>query len=334
MKKKSTVKEITPLVFNVHKPEGPSSFSIVNYFKKNLDYDFGKIGHFGTLDPFASGVLLVGVQGAQKINDYVHRLLPKTYQAVGVFGKKTKSGDQTTECIEEKELDEKWKLASVLELEEFLGPLFLGEYWQAPHSVSASKLFGKPLYRYAMKGKVIEKEKVKREVLDFKIHSYHYPHIEFSVKVSSGTYVRKLFEEMALALGGVGALMNLKRTHIGQLNLDEALRPEDWPKKGETFDLVKWGTPIDKLLPFHQLFLDDMQTKRYLQGHTLSLHSSLDILSMKKLKSGPTSEQNFFWVYNNNESEQMLLGLVEEKAGIFEVKFNLTLSIALFSSTI
>ena len=109
-----------PLVFNVHKPVGRASFHPVYTFRKNLNYDFGKIGHFGTLDPFANGVLLIGVQGAQKMNDYVHQFKTKTYEALGIFGIKTKSGDFETDIIEEKNIELEFQNLTKDELEEII----------------------------------------------------------------------------------------------------------------------------------------------------------------------------------------------------------------------
>ena len=139
-------------------------FDVVHHFKKNLNFNFGKIGHFGTLDPFAEGVLLVGIQGAQKLNDYVHELLPKTYKARGVFGGKTTTGDLTSEIILNQDIADNYKFASKEELQNLLGEKFLGEYWQGPHGVSATKFEGKRLYQHALEGRMILKEKVKREI--------------------------------------------------------------------------------------------------------------------------------------------------------------------------
>lgn len=312
-----------PLVFNVNKPPGPSSFSIVYHYRKNLDYDFGKIGHFGTLDPFAEGVLLVGVQGAQKLNDYIHELLPKTYEAVGIFGGKTDTGDLTSQITEEKHIDENFFKISREEMEKKLREHFLGEYWQAPHAVSASKFQGKRLYKYALKGKMIEKEKVKREILDLKILSYNYPEMHFSVTVSSGTYVRSLFEEIAQIFGGHGALKTLKRTAIGDNNILHAMTEKDWPKKGELFDLNKWGKPLDQVLVLNKVLLNQVQTKKYIQGHRY-LFGDVTFVHEKK----PVSSENILWVYSYDET---LLGLAREVEGELHAIFNLTLAISLFS---
>lgn len=313
-----------PLVFNVYKPVGPSSFSIVHHFKKNLGYDYGKIGHFGTLDPFAEGVLLIGVQGAQKLNDYIHELLPKTYRARGVFGGKTDTGDLTTAVSAHQDIAQEFQVQTKEELEEKLLKEYLGEYWQAPHSVSATKFQGKRLYQHAMAGRVIQKDKVKREILDLKILSYSYPEMEFEITVSSGTYVRSFFEEVATLLGGLGALRTLERTAIGENLSVESMKKEDWPIKGEIFDLEKWGRPLDQVLRLNKVRLSKEQTSKYLQGQRLKL-SLIEFVYDSEQEY--ISSQNLIWVYNE---EWYLLGLAKPIEEDLAAIFNLSLAISLF----
>ena len=105
---------IGPLVFNIYKPVGMGSFDVVRHFKRNLPKGYGKIGHFGTLDPFADGVLMIAVAGASRLNDYVHKYMPKTYVAKGKFGVKTPTGDLTVEEDEmEYDLESESKLSSM-----------------------------------------------------------------------------------------------------------------------------------------------------------------------------------------------------------------------------
>lgn len=312
-----------PLVFNVRKPAGISSFDVVHHFKKNLSFDFGKIGHFGTLDPFADGVLLVGVQGAQKLNDYIHQLLPKTYRARGVFGGKTPTGDLTVEISERKEISERWQKESKEVLEAFLGEKFLGEYWQSPHAVSAAKFEGKRLYKHALLGRVIEKDKVKREIYSFSIIDYQYPYLDFEVTVSSGTYVRSLFEEMASELLGVGALETLSRLAIGNLGVDESLEQNQWPLKNQFFSLEHYGILLDKVLELDHIILRLDQTKRYMQGARFLLSD------VKKVNNPlPICSENYFWVYNEDGT---LLGFARPCDLELHAIFNLKLSISLFS---
>jgi tRNA pseudouridine55 synthase len=313
-----------PLVFNVYKPIGPSSFSVVQHFKKNLNYDYGKIGHFGTLDPFAEGVLLIGVQGAQKMNEYIHQLLPKTYRAVGCFGVKTDSGDFETAVIAEKHIEENFQKFSVNELDEKLRSHFLGEYWQAPHKYSASKFEGKRMYDLALKGKEVTKEKVKREILDFKILNYEYPTCEFSVTVSSGTYIRSLFEEISTLLGGYGSLKVLERTAIGENLSTNSIKESDWPKRSELFDLKRWGTPLDHALRLDSIILPIEQTKTYLRGHRFRLNEVQIVAN-----DHPTEivSDELYWVYSENKH---LLGLARPVALELHSLFNLKEAIETF----
>lgn len=312
-----------PLVFNVYKPVGMSSFQVVYHFKKNLSFDFGKIGHFGTLDPFAEGVLLVGIQGAQKMNDYVHELLPKTYRARGVFGPRTESGDMTRPVLETKSIDESWQKKSREELEEFLSKKFLGEYWQRPHMVSATKFEGKRLYQHALAGRLIEKEKVKREIYTFDVIDYQYPYMDFVVSVSSGTYVRSLFEEIAVLLGGHGALEKLERLAIGALGSESSLLKDEWPVKGQSgFPLEAKGIPLDQLMYLDEFVLTPEQTKRYLQGVRMRLGNI-----GRRANSQLICSENYFWVYHENGT---LLGLGKIVEDELHAIFNLPLSIAQF----
>ena len=87
----------TPKIFNCFKPEGEHSYDVVRSIKRRFGKKYGKIGHFGTLDPFASGVLMIGIGGAAKLNDYIHQYGTKTYHAKGILGIKTETGDITGE---------------------------------------------------------------------------------------------------------------------------------------------------------------------------------------------------------------------------------------------
>jgi len=312
-----------PLVFNVRKPVGISSFDVVHHFKKNLNFNFGKIGHFGTLDPFAEGVLLIGIQGAQRLNDYVHQLLPKTYRARGVFGGKTESGDLTSPVISKKDINDLWINESVEKLEAYLREKFLGEYWQSPHAVSATKFEGKRLYQHALEGRLIQKEKVKREIYSFSIIEYKYPYFEFVVSVSSGTYVRSLFEEIANLLEGHGALEALERTAIGTLGVEHSLKQESWPLKNSPFELEGHAIALDQVLLLDHIYLTLAQTKRYLQGQRFPL-------AEVEKRSNPLEicSKSYYWVYNEDGT---LLGLGRPMGEELHAIFNLQLSISLFS---
>lgn len=306
-----------PLVFNVHKPLGRSSFFPVHIFKKNLSYDYGKIGHFGTLDPFAEGVLLVGVQGAQKMNDYVHRHMSKTYEATGLFGCRTTSGDTTTDIIEKKDIENEFQALSREELEDILNLEFQGEYWQSPHVISAAKFKGKRLYKLALEGRPVIKEKVKRDILNIRVKNYEYPQVHFEIEVSSGTYIRSFFEDVSALFGGVGMLTRLTRTRIGQHSLLDSLKEEAWPVHNQEFNLMKYGMTIDHLYPLHQFHLEEFSAKKYLAGQRCPL------LKAKQVESVKACSDSIFWIYTGED----LLGMGEIKNEMLTPVFNLPIAI-------
>lgn len=310
-----------PLVFNVYKPVGKPSFHPVYSFRKNLDYDFGKIGHFGTLDPFADGVLLIGVQGAQKINDYVHQFLTKTYEATGIFGIKTSSGDLENEVLEEKHIDEEFKNLSIEEIELIIGENFLGEYWQAPHVVSAAKYKGRRLYKLALEGKFIVLEKRKRDIKSFKVLSYNYPELRFSIEVSSGTYIRSFFEDVAVLFGGLGALKSLTRTKIGEISIVNSIREAKWPVKGEKFSLEENGIQMDKLFILNEYHLSPYSAKRYVLGQKAPVEKA------EFITKDNSSSQNIFWLYSEGE----LIGMCKMENEKIATIFNLPVAIARYS---
>ncbi len=283
----------SPLVFAVNKPSLMTSNDVLYYFKKNLNFDFGKIGHFGTLDPFASGLLLIGIQGAQKINEYLHELLPKTYYAKGFFGEKTLSGDPSTGVIESSEIDSIWQKAELIDLEIKIRNKFLGEYWQRPHQISATKFQGKRLYDHAKSGILIQKDKVRREIIELKITRYQYPEVEFSITVSSGTYIRSFFEDVSEFLGGVGHLKELIRTSVGDISLVHSISNSHWPTRNTEYDqILKSAYRIDQVLKLNRIELNSEKSRRFLQGVRFRtdqfeiLHNDQKICSNK-----------YFWVY-------------------------------------
>ncbi len=310
-----------PLVFNVYKPVGKSSFFPVHIFKRNMHYDVSKIGHFGTLDPFAEGVLILAVQGAQKLNHYVHEHMSKTYEATGFFGKKTSSGDTETEVIEMKEIESEFQKMDLAELEDIIGENFLGEYWQSPHAVSAAKYKGKRLYKLALKGEFVTLEKRKRDIKKFEILEYNYPQIKFKIEVSSGTYIRSFFEDVAAMFGGVGCLTRLVRTKIGPMEIKDSITDVNWPKRGEEYDLSKYGIELDKFLVLDELHISEYSARRYVLGQRAPLPKA------KLVERENKTSENVYWVF----SEGVLLGMGRIEGDKIGTIFNFPVAIERYS---
>ena len=311
-----------PFVLNVYKPSEMTSAHVVNRFKHMLPKKT-KIGHFGTLDPFASGVLLLGIGGASKINDFVHRYLPKTYLALGRFGSQTDTGDFTGKVVCEKK--SAFSIRSLRELNEVNDKLkkkFLGHYYQTPPSFSAVKYKGKALYKYAREGEMIKKEPVLREVYQLEVLPAKAPYFLFRVQVSSGTYIRTLFEDIAACLGEVGTLMALTRESIGEVSIRNSLIEANWLPKGEKFRVTIDSSAscllgMDEILPFKKAVLSP--------PHDLYYSNGKKICKSKAVRWVETSiDQGKFvepiWI---TDQEGELLGLSREEEGFFSPYFNL-----------
>ena len=273
MAKNKSLSQFPPLVFNIFKPARMTSYDVIRHFKRHLPKGYGKIGHFGTLDPFASGVLMIGIGGAARLNEYIHDLLPKTYLAVGKLGIETPTGDYESEIIQRDDsvyLKREIAKFSAEFIEERLREKFLGEYWQAPHKYSASKFMGRNMHEWAREGVEVKKEPVLRHVYDIRVVKYKFPYLSVRVTVSSGTYVRTLFNHMSNELGTIGSLVALVREKIGFATTKNAIKKKDWPLERE-FPVLEKGIPIDELLPFDRVQLTESQTTAFKCGAFLKL---------------------------------------------------------------
>ena len=309
MTKNRSLSQFPPLVFNVFKPARMTSYDVIRHFKRHLPSGYGKIGHFGTLDPFASGVLMIGIGGAARLNDYIHELLPKTYLATGKLGIETPTGDYESEISQRDDsVYLKTQIANFPKefIEERLRLKFLGEYWQAPHKYSASKFMGKNMHEWAREGVEIHKEPVLRHVYDIQVVRYVFPYLSVRVTVSSGTYVRTLFSHMAQELGTLGSLISLVREKIGPCTNHNAIKMKEWPKDKQDF-IIPRGTPIEELLPFDLVTLDQEQEKKFKNGAFFKHHEISNRLERK-------FNQEYFWMRNENEQ---VLGLAHKFDDVF-----------------
>ncbi len=311
------VNSYRPTVFNIFKPVGKTSYDVVRSLKKSLPKDYGKIGHFGTLDPFACGVLLVGIAGAARLNEYIHSELPKTYLAIGKLGIQTDSGDPTSPIINQDDSDYINKTIAKFDkvfIENFLRQKFIGNYLQSPPKHSATKFQGRPLHEWARNGVEIKKEKVQRTIYKLEVVKYVFPYLSIRFEVSSGTYIRTLFEDCANELGTIGSLVALVRESIGSMHIKDSLNLLDGMNNIESKsieDVMKIGLPIEKVLPWDSIFLDDALSFKFNNG------VSLNTKMIKKVKRTSVNNSSHLnqqsknrWVFSNNS--ERLLGFAQE----------------------
>ncbi|HMR25131.1 MAG TPA: tRNA pseudouridine(55) synthase TruB [Oligoflexia bacterium] len=212
-------------VFFINKPQGISSFGVLKKMRKHLSecyavsYKTIKIGHAGTLDPEASGLLLVCVGQATKISSYLMRD-KKTYSLDVVLGQQTTTDDDEGEIIFSS--DQNIKLEVVKEICE----KFKGAFAQVPPDFSAIKHKGKKLYEYAREGVAVERKARTVHIYDLKIIDYTYPILKIEVHCSKGTYMRALARDIGEALKVGAHAKNIHRFQSGEFKLEQAVSLE------------------------------------------------------------------------------------------------------------
>ena len=210
------------MIYNIYKPKDLSSFSIV---KKVKNITKEKVGHSGTLDPFADGVLVLGVgKSTKKLSNIIR--FDKTYEGIIKLGEKTDSMDLTGNIVEEKEVCEITE-QSLIDCEN----KFLGQLLQRTPMYSARKINGVRLYKLARKNIEIKTNPKLITIKSLKIDSLDENTLKITVDCSSGTYIRVLAEEIAEYLGTVGHLISLTRLSVGEYKLDESVTIEKFEEK-------------------------------------------------------------------------------------------------------
>ena len=208
----------------VNKPSDLSSFAVV----KKCRYLTGvkKVGHAGTLDPFATGLLLIaiGKPFTKQLEKFV--ALDKTYSGVIAFGRDTDSYDVTGEVVNDQPLSKDFTLETILNEKE----QFMGEIDQRPPIFSAKKVNGQRSYKLARQGKTPELKTSKVTIHDLSFSDFQdgdYPQVTISLRCSKGTYVRSIAHDLGKACGTFAYLKSLTRDAIGPYLLSDALNFED-----------------------------------------------------------------------------------------------------------
>lgn len=248
-------------VLPVDKPEGPTSHDVVAHARRGIGVR--RIGHTGTLDPFASGLLLLCVGRATRLAEYLNRL-PKTYSAVAKLGQATTTDDPTGEVVLAsdawRELDEEAVVAA-FETQR-------GARLQVPPAYSAKKVDGERLYRRAREGRAVDVAPSPVDILHLDVRRVTLPEVEFEVQCSAGTYVRAIARDAGAGLGVGGHLMRLRRTRIGPFHVDDALALDQLDGAHVARALV---SPLDALAHLARVEVDDTTAQRIRHGEMVSV---------------------------------------------------------------
>ncbi|HEY2990085.1 MAG TPA: tRNA pseudouridine(55) synthase TruB [Candidatus Binatia bacterium] len=199
----------------VDKPEGPTSAYVVARVKRILGAK--KVGHLGTLDPFASGLLPLGIDDGTKVAE-IFLAAQKSYQGVIALGVETDTQDSTGKVIEEREVPSLDDAAM-----EKLRQAFTGALMQTPPMFSALKKDGVRLYRLARKGQTVDRAPREIKVESLRLSRLGSAEISFEVTCSKGTYIRTLAADMGSFLGCGAHLKTLRRLACGHLSIDDAI---------------------------------------------------------------------------------------------------------------
>ncbi|MFC1678441.1 tRNA pseudouridine(55) synthase TruB [Patescibacteria group bacterium] len=208
----------------INKPSGPTSHDIIDQLRKITNIK--KIGHAGTLDPFASGVLIVAIgrEATREISQFVK--LDKKYIATLYLGANTdtydKTGKRTERYSDETEITEN-------QIQKITKD-FIGQQKQIPPMYSAKKIKGKKLYELARKGIEIKREPVKIEIYNIKLLEFKWPYLKIKIHCTSGTYIRSLAYDLGTQLGCGAYLDELERVAVGNCDIKQAIDLRDIDK--------------------------------------------------------------------------------------------------------
>lgn len=252
----------------INKEKKYTSNDVVKKTKKILNCN--KVGHTGTLDPNATGVLPLLLGNATKISKYIINH-DKEYKATLKLGIKTTTADEEGEVLEKVNVDleslDENKINSVLKS-------FIGDYIQIPPMYSAIKIKGKKLYEYARKGEKVEVQPRKVYIYDIDVLKIdkNSKEIEFYVKCSKGTYIRTLCEDIANRLNYVGYMKDLNRISVGEFNIKDSSTINEIEKN--KFNII---TMEEFLIKYPKVNIEnDNELTRYLNGVKIKLKNKED----------------------------------------------------------
>lgn len=284
---------MTGFVF-LNKDEGITSFFAASRLRRL--FSTKKVGHTGTLDPMATGVLPVAVGGATRFIDFIPDS-DKAYRARFLLGRTTDTLDITGEVLTENEVNVKRD-----DIEKIL-PEFTGEIFQVPPMYSALKKDGVRLYDLARQGIEVEREKRKITIYSLELTSYEGENeFEIDVSCSKGTYIRTLIDDIGRRLGCGAVMTGLIRTRANGVDLADCLSLEELGALCEKGEPESSLHTVDSLLPYDIIKVTDNQAKRFSNG------GELDCARLKI-----TPEEGLYKVYSHGGAFLGLGEITEDK---------------------
>lgn len=284
-------------VLNIYKEAGFTSHDVVAKLRGIVKQK--KIGHTGTLDPDAEGVLPVCLGNATKLCGLLSDK-EKTYEAVLLLGQVTDTQDISGKVLSTSpvEVSEEEAREAVMS--------FLGDYDQVPPMYSALKVGGKKLYELAREGKEIERQARRVRILDIEIHRMELPEITFSVSCTSGTYIRTLCQDIGERLGCGGCMKHLLRTRVDRFAVEESLRLSEIEERMREDRLGEVLLPVDEVFSSYPRFQMRAEADRLVHnGNPFSGQDVQEISDGERVR-----------VYDSTGKFVGIYGRQEEKGGL------------------
>lgn len=278
----------------IDKPFGMGSTNVVSKIKWSLSPQ--KIGHAGTLDPLATGILPIALGKATKLIPFVMDG-KKTYEFEVTWGSETETDDAEGAVVQTSD-----KRPTKDEIKKVLSK-FIGQIEQIPPKYSALKVDGKKAYDLARAGKEVQLKARQIQIDSLELIQFDKEKASFKVVCGKGTYVRSLGHDMGRELGCLGYITKLRRTICGPFDLSMAINIDTFQKKGTNVVLYPLNTALDKM---PKICLLEVETKRVCQGQRLNLSKYKDCFD-QEIKDGDIA-----CIINQNQ----ILGLVKIEDGV------------------
>ena len=277
-------------ILNIYKEAGFTSHDVVAKLRGILQQK--KIGHTGTLDPDATGVLPVCLGKATKLCDMIGDW-DKTYRAVLLLGKETDTEDFSGKTIRESDVN-----ISSSEIRDILLS-FVGVYDQIPPMYSAKKQKGKKLYELARKGIVVERQPSRVTIHQLQILSVNLPYVEFEVTCSKGTYIRSLCRDVGRKAGCGACMASLVRTRVSDYHLEDAMTLSQIESLHREDSLSKYLHTIDSVFPcYSSVIIKEEGNKLLMNGNTIPPEIVREVIVGSQTEAEITSEMSCYKVYD------------------------------------
>jgi tRNA pseudouridine55 synthase len=246
----------------VDKPAGPTSHDVVAMARLALRQR--RIGHTGTLDPFASGLLLLAIGRATRLAEYLSDL-PKSYSAVMRLGQTTDTDDRAGQVVTQ---TDDWSQLDPGTIREALAAM-AGVMRQVPPMYSARKVGGRRLYAIAREGRQVERVATEVTIHSLEVTRIEVPDVAFEITCSTGTYIRSIARDIGSDLGVGAHLLELRRTAIGPHRVENAVALDHL----DDFDAVRrvWVSPARALAHLPAIDIDDDETTALVQGRSIAV---------------------------------------------------------------